>query len=85
MESTGVPGQIQLSEDSYNSILEVDKNIIDEFVFHRREVLIEAKGKGQLVTYFLNVHTKPVVEGEIVDVNSISVEDSGNVELISMA
>ena len=45
MESHGLPGQIQLTEDTY-------QRIQDKFLFEKRG-LIPVKGKGEMVTYFL--------------------------------
>jgi class 3 adenylate cyclase len=45
MESHGLPGQIQVSEATYQRLQE-------RYLFQKRGA-IEVKGKGQLVTYFL--------------------------------
>jgi len=42
MESTGVPGRIQISRETYS-------RVFDLFEFEERSV--EAKGKGKLQTY----------------------------------
>jgi len=44
MESTGVPGRIQISRETY-------ERVHDLYEFEARE--IEAKGKGKLKTYLL--------------------------------
>jgi class 3 adenylate cyclase len=46
MESHGIPGRIQVTEDVY-------RRLEEEFVFERRGE-IEVKGKGRLVTYLLS-------------------------------
>jgi adenylate cyclase len=45
MESTGVEGKIQLSQEAY-------ERLKDDFVLEERG-LIEVKGKGQMPTWFL--------------------------------
>ncbi len=45
MESHGIPGQIQVSEPTYEYLKE-------KFVFNERGI-IEVKGKGKMKTYFL--------------------------------
>lgn len=49
MESHGVPGRIQISERAY-------LRVKDKFIFEKRGV-ISVKGKGEMVTYFLNGRT----------------------------
>jgi Adenylate and Guanylate cyclase catalytic domain len=50
MESTSLPGRIQLSEDSAELIRRAGKGIW----LQKREDLIDIKGKGRLSTYWLN-------------------------------
>jgi class 3 adenylate cyclase len=45
MESTGVPGRLQVSRATY-------ERLADEFEFEHRG-MVEVKGKGQLETWFL--------------------------------
>jgi adenylate cyclase len=45
MESTGVPGKIQVSQDTY-------ERLNGEFLLESRGV-IEVKGKGEMQTWFL--------------------------------
>ena len=45
MESSGVPGEIHITEDSYDLIK-------DQYIFEQREP-IEIKGKGLMQTYFV--------------------------------
>ncbi len=47
MESAGIPGQIQVAEDTYNLLR-------DRYKFEKRgPVEVKGKGKGQLMTYLL--------------------------------
>jgi len=54
MESTGTSGQIQVTETTYDLLC-------DRYAFKKRG-LVEVKGKGRLMTYFLLPHHKE--EGE---------------------
>eukprot|EP00539_Tryblionella_compressa_P008436 CAMPEP_0178765990 /NCGR_PEP_ID=MMETSP0744-20121128/18796_1 /TAXON_ID=913974 /ORGANISM="Nitzschia punctata, Strain CCMP561" /LENGTH=677 /DNA_ID=CAMNT_0020421623 /DNA_START=22 /DNA_END=2051 /DNA_ORIENTATION=- len=51
MESNGVPGRIQVSQDTANLLIAVGK----EHWLKAREEKITAKGKGDMQTYFLQV------------------------------
>src|SRR5262249_25091016 len=51
MESTGEPGKIQVSQDTY-------EHLNDEFLLERRGV-IDVKGKGKMQTWFLIGHKEP--------------------------
>jgi hypothetical protein len=51
MESTGIPGRIQISQETAHLLLAAGK----EDWYSARESKVEAKGKGALQTYFLNV------------------------------
>jgi len=51
MESTGEPGKIQVSQDTY-------EHLNDEFLLESRGV-IDVKGKGKMQTWFLIGHKEP--------------------------
>ena len=51
MESTGVAGRIQLSKDTAELLIHANK----EAWLSKRPEGVEAKGKGVLETYFLNL------------------------------
>jgi class 3 adenylate cyclase len=46
MESHGLPGRIQVTQDTY-------ERLKDDFILEKRGA-IEIKGKGEMITYFLN-------------------------------
>ena len=56
MESTGVPGRIQISRTTYERVYDLG------FEFEERQV--EVKGKGQMQAYLVNAkhHTNPLIE-----------------------
>lgn len=51
MESTGVPGKIQLSGETANLLLRAGKS---EWLIPREDKVV-AKGKGEMETFFLNL------------------------------
>ncbi|KAG7374984.1 PAS domain containing protein [Nitzschia inconspicua] len=55
MESNGVPGHIQISQDTADLLRAAGK----EHWLKERDVKIAAKGKGELQTYFLQLNSAP--------------------------
>lgn len=56
MESHGLPGRIQVTQDTY-------KRLKDDFILEKRGA-IEIKGKGQMITYFLNGRVREQLPSE---------------------
>jgi leucyl aminopeptidase (aminopeptidase T) len=59
MESTGVPGRIQVSKETADLITKGGK----ESWLIQRETKVQAKGKGELTTFFLDMETRLTESG----------------------
>jgi class 3 adenylate cyclase len=79
MESTGIPNRIQISQETANLLLAAGK---DKWVT-LRENKVEAKGKGELTTYWLNL-SDSVKRSESVGSSSGSVTDGSEVDEVAL-